>query len=395
MKLIYKYRLKPSKLQQIELLQWLGSCRFLYNVCLEQRIHVWQSFRKSLTNIDQNYELKEAKKTEGFEWLQKVHSQVLQDVTKRVQHSYQNFFRGSGYPKWAKKHSYNSFTFSQVGSLKIHNKRIKLPKLGWFRFIQHRNFEGKVKQIHVIKEGNHWYICIVCENVPKKQFMGKNQAIGIDFGVTYLATLSDGTHLKNPKFFAKYQDALRLKSRKLARQTLKSNSWIKTKRQLNKLHAKIARCRKDHLHKKSHFIALNFRHIAMEDLKLKNMTKSAKGDAENHGKNVAQKSGLNRSLLDSGIGNFRTMIAYKTEFYGNQSVRVNPAYSSQKCSCCGFTSKENRKTQSVFQCISCTFAENADVNAAKNILSSGSELWSSTCAIGQSVGLDAPKLALG
>lgn len=66
MKLTYKYRLKPSKLQQIELLQWLGSCRFLYNVCLEQRIHVWQSFRKSLTNIDQNYELKEAKKTGRF-----------------------------------------------------------------------------------------------------------------------------------------------------------------------------------------------------------------------------------------------------------------------------------------------------------------------------------------
>jgi putative transposase len=110
--------------------------------------------------------------------------------------------------------------------------------------------------------------------------------------------------------------------------------------------------------------------VYMEDLKIKNMSKSAKGTAEEHGKNVAAKSGLNRSILDCGWGNFGTMLEYKTEV-----LKVNPKHTSQICSYCGHKDAKNRLSQSKFVCTSCAHTSNADVNAAKNILSRGTALY--------------------
>ena len=373
--LTYKYRLKPSKSQVVVLNQWLGTCRFLYNICLEHRIHCWQSYRNTISSFDQNYQLKDCKKTAGLEWLANVHSQVLQEVIKRVERSFKNFFRGAGFPKWAKKFEYRSFTFTQVGSVRIEPKRIKLPKLGWFKFILHRPFQGNPKQLQVVKENNHWYICLVCEKVPLRQFKGENQAVGIDFGVKRLVSLSDGTYFENPLFLKQYQNRLRLLQRKLSRQVKRSHTWWKTKKQIKSLYAKISRCRKDYLHKVSHAIAAKYSLVFLENLQLKNMTKSAKGDVESLGRMVKQKSGLNRVLLDSGLGLLRSQIEYKVTCFGNTSHRVRSTYGSQTCSKCGCVSQANRKSQSVFQCINCSFAINADENAALNYLSAGTALW--------------------
>lgn len=321
---VFKYKLRPNSTQRNTFEQWTGTCRFVYNLALEHRITAYQSAKVSVSEFDQNNELKHIKKTEGFQWIGDVYSQVLQDVVKRVDRSYKNFFRGAGFPKWAKRGQYNSFTFPQINNLRIENNRIKLPKIGFVKLWYHRNIEGIPKQIQIVKQLNSWYICIVCKIEPK-QFKGENQAVGIDLGVTRLATLSDGSYFNNPKFFNHYRSKLRIKQRKLSRQKKFGANWYKTKHQISKLHHKIANCRKDYLHKVSHEITSKFNIVIMEDLKLSNMTKSAKGTLESHGKMVKQKSGLNRSLLDSGLAMLSTMIEYKTKHQGGLFSNVLPA----------------------------------------------------------------------
>lgn len=387
----FKYKLKPNKSQRITFAQWLGSCRYLYNVALEHRITAWQSGRKSVSEFDQNMELPKCKKLEGFEWLGNVQSQVLQDVIKRVEVSYKNFYRGAGFPKWAKKHSYSSFRFPQITNFRIENNRIRLPKIGWVQLYYHRSIQGKVKQITIVKEINSWNVCVVCEIEPRP-FKGEHQALGIDLGVARLATLSTGEHFDNPLFYKSYQDQLRRKQRKLSRQVKQSNSWYKTKHQIRKLHQKVRRCRSYYLHYVSHSITSRYNVVYMEDLKLKGMTRSAKGTLENPGKNVKQKNGLNRSLVDSGLGMLTNMIEYKTLHQLGAFHRVPAHYTSQTCPECGHTDKDNRKSQADFKCTCCSFAANADQVAAKNILSSGAELWPLTWEVAPSVGLEAPSI---
>lgn len=386
LKKVFKYRLKPTKGQEQQFLQYLGATRFLYNCALEHRIIAYQSGGVSINYYDQANELKQIKKTEGLEWLGDVHSQVLQGTLKRVDQAFKNFFRsGFGFPKWAKRSSWNSFRFPQIYKLTITNNRVRLPNIGLVKFVQHRELIGTPKQISIVKENKHWYVCICVEFEPDPS-QGESQAVGIDLGVARLATLSDGTYFENPQFFKKYQRQLRIKQRKLARQKKFGRNWYKTKHQISKLHAKIRRCRLDYLHKVSHAITSKYNIVFVEDLKLKNMTTSAKGTIESPGRMVKQKSGLNRSLLDSGLGILLNQLEYKTLHQYGHLARKNPAYTSQTCSNCGCCDSRNRISQSVFKCIDCSFAINADENAAINIESAGLADLPLTWCVGPSVG---------
>lgn len=367
----YKYKLKPNATQRGVFEQWLGSCRFLYNVALEHRILAWQSGRVSVSRFDQHNQLTKCKKMDGFEWLAEVHVSVARDALDRVDKAFRSFFRsGSGFPKFAKRDSYSSFTFKCPAS--VHGKFVKLPKIGLVRFYNSRTFDGKVKCVHISKELGGWYICFCVEQQPVARI--ESQDVGIDMGVVRLATLSDGTVYENPRTLEQHARKIRILQRKLARQKKGSNSREKTKHRLSKEWQKVRRKRSDHLHKVSTSICRDFTTIYIEDLLLANMTKSAKGTKENPGKMVKQKSGLSRSVLDAGLYQFRQMLEYKTAFQSGNVVAVNPAYTSQKCSCCGHVAKESRTSQSVFQCVSCSFAENADFNAALNIQASGRSL---------------------
>lgn len=373
MKLIktYKYKLKPNATQRKTFEQWLGTCRYLYNMALEHRITAWKSAQVSVSRFDQYNQLVEAKNTVGLEWIKEVHSEVLQETLDRVDKAFKNFFKSNfGFPKWAKRDKYHSFTFKR--SVSIHGKNVKLPKIGMVRFYNSRTFEGKIKYVTIVKELNGWYICFCVEQ--EQTTHSESQAVGIDLGVRRLATLSDGTFFENQKILQKYQKELRRKQRKLARQQKGSKSREKTKWQLQKLHQKIRRCRTDYNHKVSHTITRNYSEIYMENLNLKGMVKSAKCTVDNHGRNVKQKSGLNKSLIDAGLYQLRKMIEYKTVHQGGIFLTVNPRFTSQTCPNCGHIAKENRPTQSIFQCVSCSFTGNADEVAAKNILASGRSL---------------------
>jgi IS605 OrfB family transposase len=155
--------------------------------------------------------------------------------------------------------------------------------------------------------------------------------------------------------------------RKLSRKKKFSSNWKKQQRKIAKLHHRIACIRKDFLHKASTIISKNHAVIIIEDLKVSNMSRSAKGTIEEPGRNVKAKSGLNKSILDQGWAEFRRQLEYKQLWRGGEVVTIHPSYTSQACSACGHVSSENRKTQSRFECVACGFAENADLNAALNI----------------------------
>lgn len=363
----YKYKLNPNKVQQATFDSWVGINRYLYNIALEHRITAYKSNKTSISKFEQYNQLTEAKKDVELFFLKRVHSQVLQETLDRVDKAYRNFFKGSGFPQFQKKGSYNSFTFKQ--GVRIEGNKVRLPKIGFVKFFNSRTFEGKIKTVTVIKELDKWYVCFAVETSPIIYI--NSQDVGIDMGITKLATLSDGTVIENPKFLNGLKNKIRILSRKLARQKKGSNSREKTKCKLAKTYQKLRRCRTDYLHKATTNITNKYGIIYVEDLKIKNMSKSSKGTAESPGKNVKAKSGLNRSLLDVSIGIFFSQLEYKTKFKGGHLEKVNPAYTSQKCSVCEYTSKKNRKTQSCFDCQSCGHKENADLNAAKNILGSG------------------------
>jgi len=366
----YKYKLKPNYTQVKCFEQHLGACRYLHNVALEHRICSYRSAKVSISFFDQSKELTQCKKMEGFEWLNDISSEALEGCLKRLDLSFKKFFKGSGFPKWAKKDKYNSFDFRK--RIRIKSNKVRLPKIGYVGFYNSRTFEGKIKRVTIIKELKSWYILFCVEQKPVCRI--ESQDVGIDMGVKHLMTTSNGEHIKNPLFLKVNLKHLRILQRKLARQKKGSNSREKTKWQISKLWQKIRRQRVDYLHKVTTNLCREYTTIYAEDLKLKNMTKSAKGNMENPGRMVKQKSGLNRSLLDSCIAQTLAYLEYKTKFQSGIFLKVNPAYTSQKCSCCGSVNKENRKSQSAFQCTSCSFAENADINAAKNIQASGRSL---------------------
>ena len=360
----YKRKLKLTKTQEQKLASWVGACRVVYNLGLEVKIAAYKTQQKSVSKYDLANQLPDLKKE--VSWIADVPAQTLQAVVERLELAYQSFFRGGGFPKWANKRWFNSLTLKQ-GVKVLGSNKIQIPKLGELKFFNDSLIQGKVKTAQIIKELTGWYICVQFEaNHIQTKIGSEKQAIGIDLGIASFATLSNGSDIANPKLFTKYERKLRLANRSLARKKKGSASWQKQAHKTALLHNKIKNVRKDFLHKQSTAIANQYSLVFLEDLKIKNMSKSAKGNAEEHGKNVNAKAGLNRSILDCGWGMFGAFLAYKTTV-----IKVDAKYTSQTYNVCGHKSKENRLTQAKFTCVSCGHKENADLNAAKNIKSKG------------------------
>jgi len=195
--------------------------------------------------------------------------------------------------------------------------------------------------------------------------------IGIDAGIRCFAAFSDGTMVQGVNSFRKHEDQLAREQRRLKQKQKGSKNWKKQKRKISRLHHKIANVREDFLHKLSTRISKSHARAYVEELKIQNMSASAKGTIDDPGSGVKAKSGLNKSILDQGWGEFRRQLDYKLWWQGGRMIEVDFRYTSQTCSCCGYTVKENRLSQAVFVCLACGYEENADVNAAKNILTVG------------------------
>jgi putative transposase len=251
------------------------------------------------------------------------------------------------------------------------NSRISLPKLGWIRYRNSREIVGEVKNVTVSQSRGKWYVSIQTEYEVADPVHNAKSMVGLDAGVTKLATLSDGTVYPPVNSFKASQRKLAMLQRQLSRKVNFSANWQKQKRKIQRLHSHIGNIRRDYLHKITSEISKNHAMIVIEDLKVSNMSKSAKGTAEQHGRNVKAKSGLNRSILDQGWYEMRRQLEYKQLWRGGQVLAIPAAYTSQRCACCGHTVKENRLSQSRFECLECGYTENADINGARNILAAG------------------------
>ncbi|MCE1181339.1 MAG: transposase [Rhodocyclales bacterium] len=351
--------------------RFAGSCRHVYNKALALQQERHEAGEKKLGYAALCKSLTEWKAQPETLWLNETPSQALQQSLKNLERAYKNFFeKRADFPRFKKKGHSDSFRYPQGIKLDQGNSRVFLPKLGWLRYRNSRDVLGEVKNATVSQSGGKWFISIQTER-EVDQPLPNGEAVGIDMGIARFATLSDGSHIEPLNSFKKHQQRLARYQRAMSRKVKFSNNWKKAKAQVQRVRTRIANARKDFLHKASCQISQNHAMIAIEDLQVRNMSKSAKGNSEQHGKMVKQKSGLNRSILDQGWSEFRRQLEYKSAWNGGFVIAVPPQYTSQTCPCCGHVSKDNRQTQARFECIECGFEENADLVGAINILARG------------------------
>jgi putative transposase len=247
---------------------------------------------------------------------------------------------------------------------------VRLPKLGWVRFRLSRPIAGKVRNVTVSREGKAWFVSFCVEGDFGRPNAGL-APIGIDLGVATSVALSDGRVESFPVATPREEKRLRWLARQISGRVKGSGRRRRSLDRLAKLKRHIARRRKDAAHKLSTKLASSHALIAVEDLKIRKMTASAKGTPDHPGMSVKAKAARNRTMLANGHSDFLRMLAYKCERTGAKLVAVNPAYTSQTCSQCRHCAPENRKSQAVFRCAACGFNLNADLNAALNLLAAG------------------------
>ena len=362
----FKFQLKPNGMQIQLMKQFCGCARYVYNrtLSLEKSLYKKDS-KHSFKYTEAANRLPEWKKKNPF--LKQCHSQVLQQSLKDLDQAYTNFFRKqSNFPKYKKKFRHDSIRFPQGVEL----DEAKLPKIGWVGYRKSRDIIGRIKNVTVSRRGEKWDVSIQTEYEVVSSAPNPSE-IGIDMGVKRFVTMSNGDFVEPLNAFKQEQEKLAKLQRKLVRQKKGSRNSRKTKRKIVRLHRYIADSRRDFLHKTSTKIAKNHSVIYVEDLKVSNMSASASGTKESPGKNVRQKSGLNRSILDQGWYSFFRMLSYKLKQRGGKLIKVDPRNTSRTCPRCGLVSAENRKSQATFACIGCGFRSNADEVGAINVLRAG------------------------
>ncbi|GAA2290235.1 RNA-guided endonuclease TnpB family protein [Nonomuraea roseoviolacea subsp. roseoviolacea] len=379
----FKFLLRPTSKQAAALTQCLENHRELYNAALEHRRSAYGKAGVTVRYGEQSAELKEIRKADpGGQGRWSAGSQ--QQTLRRLDRAFAAFFRRvkagrkAGYPRFKGRGRFDTVQWPAVKNgatwdSQPHDPvtRVSLLGIGHVRVHQHRRVSGTVKTISVKREGTRWFVVLSCDDVPAEPLPATGAVAGIDMGVVSLATTSDGDHLDNQRHLAATADQLADAQRKLARTKRGSRRRGKAVARVAALHAKVRRQRLDSAHKAALALVRAYDLIAHEDLRITNMTRSASGTVAAPGRNVAQKSGLNRSILDAGWGVFLTILAYKAESAGRELIAVEPRDTSRTCSRCGHCVKENRVTQAEFQCVACGHVAHADVNAAKNILRAG------------------------
>ena len=368
----FKFQLRPNGQQERDMRRFAGACRFVFNRALALQNENHEGGNKFIPYTKMTSWLIEWKSAPETAWLKESPSQPLQQSLKDLERAYKNFFqKRAAFPRFKKRGQNDAFRYPQGVKLDQANNRISLPKLGWIRYCNSREVIGEVKNVTISQSCGKWYVSIQTEYEVADPVHNAGSMVGLDAGIAKLATLSDGTVYQPVNSFKASQRKLAILQRQLSRKVKFSSNWQKQKRKIQRLHAHIANIRRDYLHKVTSEISKNHAMIVIEDLKVSNMSKSAKGTAEQSGRNVRAKSGLNRSILDQGWYEMRRQLEYKQLWQGGQVLAIPPAYTSQRCASCGHTAKENRQSQSKFECQACGYTANADINGARNILAAG------------------------
>ncbi|KPL13302.1 MAG: hypothetical protein AMS26_14990 [Bacteroides sp. SM23_62] len=369
----YKVRLKANTEIEKKLVRFCGSARFLWNKSLAMNLERLENRQTILWYHELAFWLTLWKRSDEYGFLKECPSQVLQQKLMDLERAFRDSFDRSQprkrLPVFKRKGRGDGIRFPQ--GFKMEGRRIFLPKIGWQGFYQSRPIEGTVKNITVSSSGDRWHASIQVEQTIESVPPPGESEIGIDAGIKCFAAFSDGTLVAGANSFRRHEDRLAMQQGKLSRKKKGSQNWREQKRRISRLHHTISNVRSDFLHKLSTATSQNHAKVFVEGLNIRGMSKSAHGTIEEPGRNVRAKSGLNKSILDQGWGEFRRQLAYKLDWKGGQLVEVDYRYTSQRCSCCGYTGKQNKQSQAVFKCAACGHEENADVNAARNILTIG------------------------
>lgn len=374
----FKYELKPSGEQQRDMRRFAGSCRFVFNKALAMQKGRYEQGEKKLGYAGLCKALTVWRNSSDTAWLADAPVHPLQQVLKDLERAYSNFFaKRTAFPRFKKKSQGDSFRYPDPKQFKVDmdNGRIFLPKLGWIRYRNSRPLLGTPKNVTVSCSGGKWFVSIQTEREVDLP-LPNGPAIGIDVGIARFATLSDGSFIEPLNTFRKHEARLAHYQRAMSRKVKFSNNWKKAKARVQRIHARIGNVRRDFLHKASTMISQNHAMVCIEDLQVRNMSRSAAGNTEQPGKNVQAKSGLNKSILDQGWAEFRRQLDYKIQWAGGTLIAVPPQNTSRTCPACGHIAADNRKTQAKFACVSCGFEEHADLVGAINVLRRGEALLS-------------------
>jgi putative transposase len=354
MRRAYKYRLFPTKAQREKIEFTLEHCRLLYNRLLDERRFAYKTDKTTLNYYDQANTLNARKKY--IPALKQVHSQVLQDVVKRLDKAFQAFFRRvkagetPGYPRFKSAGRYDSFTYPQ-GGYAINGHTLTLSKIGEVKVKLHRQPQGKIKTCTVIVKNGKYYASLSCDVEPNPLPESK-QAVGIDVGVKHLAVTSDEDFYEHPKFLRESERKLRKKQRSVSRKKKGSARRRKAVRELALEHEHIANQRRNNAHKVSRELVNRYGLIAFEKLNVQGMVK-------NHH--------LAKSIVDAAWSQLVQYTTYKAEEAGRRVVLVDPKNTSQLCSSYGEMVPKNL-SERTHRCEHCGYVADRDVNAAKNIL---------------------------
>jgi putative transposase len=370
----FRFDLHPTAEQEELLRQTVGVCRLVYNLALGQRRDFWRQYRRttgrSISFASQCRELTELRAQ--VPWIAAVNRVAQEQALQDLDGSFASFFSGrTRFPRARKKGEDDTCRFRGGGVwTKALNGRwgvVRLPGVGEVRFRSTRAVEGDLKSITVRHTADGWQMAAITfrDHAPGEH---PGPSVGIDRGVATSLALSTGEAFHMPASIGGLAARVGRAQRVLARRKRGSTRYRRQRCRVAKLQAKAARIRRDFHHRAALSIATRFSAVALEDLKSAAMTRSAAGTAEAPGRNVAQKRGLNRAVLNQGWRSFETILAYKLEERGGVLAKVPAAYTSQTCSECGVVDAASRKSQAVFACVHCGHEAHADTNAAIEIL---------------------------
>ena len=394
----YKFRMYPTKKQEVKLHKTLDTCRNLYNNSLEERIRAYElkeftipqiikKYGKDAKSIcmlrekDNYYEQKKGlvELKETHTKYKEVYSQVLQNVLERLDKAYQNFFRrvkgkeNPGFPRFKSRNRYDSFCYPQMG-FELKNSRLNLSKLGSIRIFQHREIAGVIKTCTIKKDIDQWYCVITSEITKVIEQVPIINKVGIDVGLKTFLTLSNGEQINSPKYLLESERRLTKEQRRLSgkkfrkievtdRKTNKlkkikvpTKNRVKQRIKVAKAHRKIRNQRKDFNHKTSRKLVTDYDLIVFEKLQIQDMMMNSH-------------SIRNRNISDVSWYQLQTFTSYKAEWAGKKVMFVNPKNTSQICSNCGIIVQKDLSVR-IHNCI-CGLSIDRDLNAAINILNRG------------------------
>jgi putative transposase len=359
MRKTYQFRIYPIRNSEVNAIRTLTTCRHLYNdaLAVRKKQAALNRLKKQLDVFpwgkpewiyyeDQANELSESK----TDFQNEVHSQVLQNVLKRVDRSMINFFKGSGYPRFQGRNRYNSFTYPQKG-FELKDGKLYLSKIGSFKIVLHREIEGTIKTCTIKRDADQWYVSFSCEiDKPIIPVEIKTET-GIDVGLTDLITLKNGAKIIPPKFLRESEEKLIREQKRLSKKKLRSRNRKKQVLFVAKVHRKIRFQRKDFNHKLSRELVDTYDRIVFEDLQIQNMV-------QNHH--------LAKSISDAGWYQLMNLTEYKAGYAGKFVEFVNPSGTSQNCSGCGSPVPKDLSVR-IHSCPFCGLVLDRDHNAAINI----------------------------